>query len=230
MQTTMIAMLILGVTILIYFLMNVLYFNYRKTFLLPLLTSSTAIILLLLLFKVPYETYMIGGEWVNFLLGPAVVSLAIPLYKQWELLKQNRIPILCGVFAGVIVGMISGMIFAKMLGFSEEIILTLLPKSITTPVAIQITTGLGGIPSLAPVFVMIAGFAGAILGPNLYKWIKIDTVIGRGIGLGAASHAIGTSKAMEIGEQETSMSSVAMTLSAIIGALIAPFIAWIFYF
>jgi len=131
---------------------------------------------------------------------------------------------------GVVVGMVSGMAFAKMFGFSKEIIMTLLPKSITTPVAIQIATGLGGISSLAPVFVMIAGFTGAILGPNFYKLIKINTPIGRGIGFGAAAHAIGTSKAMEFGEQETSMSSVAMTLCAVIGALIGPFIAWLFYF
>ena len=229
MQTTMIALLIIGATIIIYFFMNVLYFNYRKTYLLPLLTASVAIILLLLIFNIPYDTYLIGGEWINLFLGPAVVSLAIPLYKQRELLMKSLWPIIAGVLTGVFIGMVSGMLFAKMFGFSQEIVLTLLPKSITTPVAIQIATGLGGISSLAPVFVMIAGFTGAIFGPNFYKWIKIDTAIGRGIGFGAAAHAIGTSKAMEYGEQEISMSSVAMTLCAIIGSLIGPIIAWIFY-
>jgi len=229
MQTIMIATLFIGVTILIYFLMTVLYFNFRRTYLLPLLTASVSIILLLLLFKVPYKTYMIGGDWVSLFLGPAVVALAIPLYKQRELLKQNLLPIIAGVLMGVVVGMVSGIAFAKMFGFSKDIIMTLLPKSITTPVAIQIATGLGGISSLTPVFVMIAGFTGAIIGPNFYKLIKINTPIGRGIGFGAAAHAIGTSKAMEFGEQETSMSSVAMTLCAIIGALIGPFVAWLLY-
>lgn len=226
---TIIAGLIVGVTVLIYFLMTVLYVKYRKTFLLPLLTASTAIILLLLLFKIPYESYMVGGKWLSFFMGPAVVSLAIPLYKQRDVLKKNILPIISGVLIGVFVGMVSGMIFAEMLGFSKEIVLTLLPKSITTPVAIQVATGLGGVASLAPVFVMIAGFTGAIVGPSFYKWIKVDTPIGRGIGFGAAAHAIGTAKAMEYGEQETSMSSVAMTLSAIIGALIGPVVAWLFY-
>ena len=104
------------------------------------------------------------------------------------------------------------------LAFQKKSYLTLLPKSITTPIAIQIASALGGVSSLAAVFVMIAGFTGVLLGPTFFRWLRIDTAIGRGIGLGAAAHALGTSKAMEYGEQEASMSSVAMTLSAIVGS------------
>ncbi|MCZ2258346.1 LrgB family protein [Sporosarcina sp. G11-34] len=229
MQIVFMSLAIIIVTVVIYFVMNFFYFKFHFPFLLPIVTSTFSIIVLLVMFKIPYATYMVGGKWIDFLLGPAVVALAIPLYKQRELLKQNMFPIIAGVFIGSLVGMVSGMFFAKIFGFSKEIILTILPKSITTPVALQIASGLGGVPSLAVVFVMLAGFTGAIFGPHLMKWGKIETTIGRGIALGTGSHAIGTSKALELGEGEGSVSSIAMTLSAIIGSIIGPFIAWLFY-
>ncbi len=225
----MLAILFVSTTIAVYFVMNFIYVKYRRSFLIPILTSTIAIIVILVLFKVPYTTYMVGGKWLDLLLGPAIVSLAIPLYKQQDLLKKNALPIFGGVLIGVVVGMASGVLFAKLFGMSKEIVLTLLPKSITSPIAIQITSALGGISSLATVFVMLAGFTGVIFGPMFFKWTRIDTAMGRGIGLGTAAHALGTSKAIELGEQEASMSSVAMTLCAIIGSIVGPVIAWMFY-
>jgi len=216
-------------TIAVYVVMNFFYIKYRRSFLIPILTSTVAMIVILLLFNVPYTTYMIGGKWLDVLLGPAIVALAIPLYKQQDVLKKNVLPIISGVLMGVVVGMLSGVLFAKLFGFSQDIILSLLPKSITTPIAIQITAAVGGISSLATVFVMIAGFTGVIFGPMFFKWTRMDTAMGRGIGLGAATHALGTSKAIELGEQEASMSSVAMTLCAIIGSVLGPVIVWVFY-
>lgn len=221
------APIIIG-TVCIYIAMGFLYFKYNRTYLLPLLTSTVVIISLLLLFSIPYETYMIGAKWIELLLGPAVVALAVPLYKQRDVLKQNLLPIISGIAVGVFVGMVSGVVFAKLTGFSSEHILTLLPKSITTPIAMQIASGLGGIPSLTAIFVMIAGFTGVIFGPYAFKKLRIDTAIGRGIGLGSASHGIGTSKALEYGEEEASMSSVAMTLCAITGSIMGPLIVWLF--
>ena len=223
------SILFLVLTVVVYFMMNILYVKYYKPLLLPILTSTVVIILILVLFNVPYETYMLGGKWVDALLGPAIVSLAIPLYKQGDLLKKNLLPIVAGVFAGVLTGMVSGVLFMKLFGFSKELVFTLLPKSITTPIAMQIASGLGGIGSLAAVFVMIAGFSGGVFGPTFLRWTRIHTPTGRGLGLGVASHAIGTAKAIELGEQEASVSSVAMTLYAILGSLIGPVIAWIFY-
>ena len=224
------SLLIIMATIVIYFVMNFFYFKFRFPLLLPILTSTLLIIILYLMFNVPYETYMVGGKWIDFLLGPAVVALAIPLYKQRELLKTEYVSYYsAGVCHGILVGMVSGMFFAKVFGFSKEIILTILPKSITTPVALQIASGLGGVSSLSVVFVMIAGFTGAIFGPHLMKWVKIETTIGRGIGLGTGAHAIGTSKALELGEEEGSSSSIAMTLCAVVGSIIGPFIAWLFF-
>ncbi len=116
---------------------------------------------------------MIGGQWINSLLGPAVVALAYPLYKRRRVLIKYMFPIIGGVLAGLFSGMVSGLLFAELFGISRSLILSIIPKSITTPVAIQIASGIGGVPSMTVVFVMIAGFSGVILGPSLLKWIRI---------------------------------------------------------
>ncbi|WP_236344425.1 LrgB family protein [Paenibacillus plantiphilus] len=220
------AIIIIVLTIALYLLMSRIYKKFKLPFLVPVITTSFIIILILTGLHIPYDTFMIGGQWINLLLGPAVVSLAYPLYKQRTQLMQNAVPILSGVIVGSVVGMVTGLAFAELLGVTKQILYTLLPKSITTPVAIQIADELGGISSLAASFVMIAGFTGLILGPLTFKLCRIDSMIGRGIGLGSASHAIGTVKAIEYGEQAVSMSSVAMTICALVGSLLAPLIVW----
>lgn len=229
METFGLAIFFIGLTVALYFILNILYVRYRWTILTPVLTTTFALVIILVLFHIPYSTYMVGGSWIDKLLGPAVVSLAIPLYKQRELLLQNLIPVAAGVLSGVVVGMSSGIVLAKLFRFSNETILALLPKSITTPVAMQIAGQLGGVPSLAAVFVMISGFSGIVVGPAFLKWLKIDSPIGRGIGLGASAHGLGTAKAFEYGPQEASMSSVAMSLSAVFGSFLGPVFVWIFF-
>ncbi|WP_424453541.1 LrgB family protein [Priestia megaterium] len=204
------------------------YVRFSYPILIPVLTTTIFVILLLLAFHVSYDEYMIGGKWINSLLGPAVVALAYPLYKQREMLVKYSVPIIGGVFVGLFAGMISGLVFAEIFGIDRSLILSIIPKSITTPVAIQIATGLGGVPSMTVVFVMIAGFSGVILGPLLLKWIRIKSSLGKGIALGSASHALGTSKAFEYGELTVSMSSVSMTLSAVLGSVFGPIVVWLF--
>ncbi|MGV4964699.1 LrgB family protein [Priestia aryabhattai] len=204
------------------------YVRFSYPILIPVLTTTIFVILLLLTFHVSYDEYMIGGKWINSLLGPAVVALAYPLYKQREMLVKYSVPIIGGVFVGLFAGMISGLVFAEVFGVDRSLILSIIPKSITTPVAIQIATGLGGVPSMTVVFVMIAGFSGVILGPLLLKWIRIKSSLGKGIALGSASHALGTSKAFEYGELTVSMSSVSMTLSAVLGSVFGPIVVWLF--
>jgi predicted murein hydrolase (TIGR00659 family) len=205
-----------------------IYVRFSYPILIPVLTTTVFVILLLLAFHISYDEYMIGGKWINSLLGPAVVALAYPLYKQREMLVKYSIPIIGGVFVGLFAGMISGLVFAEVFGIDRSLILSIVPKSITTPVAIQIATGLGGVPSMTVVFVMIAGFSGVILGPLLLKWIRIKSSLGKGIALGSASHALGTSKAFEYGELTVSMSSVSMTLSAVLGSVFGPIVVWLF--
>lgn len=213
---------IIILTIAVFLTMEKLYMKLPNPLLLPALTSTILLASMLVLFHIPYETYMIGGEWINRLLGPAVVALAIPLYRQKETLKKYAMPIISGVTIGAVVGILSGTSLGKWLGMSKEMVYTLLPKSVTTPVAIEIASSLGGIPTLAAVFVIFAGLVGAILGPYLVKWFRIDGAIGQGIGFGTASHAFGTIKALEYGELEGAISSVAMTLCALLTSIISP--------
>lgn len=215
--------------VLIYLMMSAVYKRFRIPVLIPALTATVIIVGILIYFHIPYDTYMIGGQWINKLLGPAVVSLAYPLYKQRNVLVQNLPAILGGTVVGLLIGMSSGLLLAAGLGFSKLYVLSILPKSITTPVAIQISSSLGGDSSLTSVFVMIAGFTGAIGGPWIMKLFRIRSEVGIGIGLGTASHALGTAKALEYGEKSVSMSSVAMTVCAIVGSCIGPLVVWMIY-
>ncbi|MDO6849428.1 LrgB family protein [Priestia megaterium] len=228
MQEFFIALFIIIATVALYLVMAKVYVRFSYPILIPVLTTTVFVILLLLAFHISYDEYMIGGKWINSLLGPAVVALAYPLYKQREMLVKYSVPIIGGVFVGLFAGMISGLVFAEVFGVDRSLILSIIPKSITTPVAIQIATGLGGVPSMTVVFVMIAGFSGVILGPLLLKWIRIKSSLGKGIALGSASHALGTSKAFEYGELTVSMSSVSMTLSAVLGSVFGPIVVWLF--
>lgn len=222
-----IAISVIILTVIIYLIMTKLYAYFKYSFFIPLLTTSLIIIGILLVFNIPYETYMLGGNWINQLLGPAIVALAYPLYSQRHFILKYISPIIGGVVVGSIVGIVSGILLGKLFSISKTLILSVVPKSITTPVAIQITSEIGGIPSLTVIFVLIAGFTGMILGPMIFKWFNIHSFLGKGISLGSGSHVIGTSKAIEYGELTASMSSVSMTLSAVVGSILAPIIVWL---
>lgn len=224
---SLIAIFIVVGTVIIYLIMSRLYAYFKYSFLMPLLTTSVIIIGILFLFNIPYETYMIGGNWINQLLGPSIVALAYPLYSQRHTLLKYKYPIFGGVLVGSIVGIISGILLAKLFSLSKPLVLSIVSKSITTPVAIQITAEIGGIPSLTVIFVLIAGFTGMLLGPMVFKWFNIQSLIGIGISLGSGSHVVGTSKAIEYGQLTASMSSVSMTLSAVIGSILAPIFVWL---
>lgn len=216
-------------TIAIFSVMRMLYRRYKAPFLIPVLTTSICLVALLLSFDISYEMYMKGGQYIDLLLGPAVVALAYPLYKQIDVLLKNLLPILSGVTMGAITGMVSGLVLAKMMGVDKQLIMTLLPKSVTTPVAMEVADVLGGNASLTVVFVMIAGFTGVVIGPYILKGFRLNGELSQGIALGSASHAIGTSKAFEYGANAATVSSVAMTLCAIIVSLFGPWIVQIFY-
>ena len=228
MTEIIIALMIVLLNVVIFLLMTRLYRRYPTPFLIPVLTTSFCIVGLLLLFGIPYETYMIGGKYIDLLLGPAVVALAYPLYKQRDVLMKSLMPILSGVMVGSVVGMASGVLFAKLIGVKEVLIMTLLPKSVTTPVAMEISDVLGGTPSLTVVFVMIAGFTGVVIGPYIVKGFRMDDELSQGIALGSASHAIGTSKAFEYGLDAATVSSVAMALCAIIVSILGPLFVSVF--
>jgi predicted murein hydrolase (TIGR00659 family) len=222
-----IALISIAVTVAIYFISKRLYKQFSYPFTIPLLIGTTLLIILLTASGITYDTYMIGGKWIEQLLGPAVVALALPLYKQRVVLKKYLFPLSVSVTCGAVLGVISGAQLSKWFGIEEILIYSILPKSVTTPVAMEVAATLGGIPALAAIFVMIAGISGVIIGPSLLKVCHIDHFIGKGIGLGSAAHAIGTARALEYGELEGAISSVSMTLSAIIVSIIGPLIFYI---
>ncbi|QHS24032.1 LrgB family protein [Virgibacillus sp. MSP4-1] len=204
-----------------------LYQRYPYPVLLPVFVATFIIAVSLLMFDIPYEAYMQGGKWIDWLLGPAVVALAFPLYKQWELVKKYPYPLLAGVGFGSVLGISTGLLLAKWFQFDDQIIYSMIPKNSTTPVAMDITESLGGIAPMATVFVMIAGIGGAITGPAILKWCGITHFLGMGVGMGSASHAIGTSKIMEQSVQAGAVSTVAMTLSAITISILSPVFSYL---
>ncbi len=220
----LIAIIVVIVTIFLYLLSKKVQSGRNSPLAQPILIVSGIIIVFLLIFNIPYETYMLGGKWIEFLMGPAVVALAIPLYNHFDMLKKLAGPILIGTITGALVGVSSGVLLAKWLGFERELILALAPKSVTTPVAISIVDTLEGPVSLAAVFVAIAGVGGVLISSFIFKVFHLDTEIGRGVGIGSASHAIGTASAMGRSDLEASLSTIAMVLSAVIVSIIAPYL------
>lgn len=225
----MLALLICVGTGIIFFLMKKVYTRFYHPILFPVFTSAIIIIGILLVFRISYDTYMIGGKWINQLLGPAVVSLALPLYRQRELIKKNYKAILTGIFVALISGVGSVLLLAETVHLEKVYMLTLIPKSITSPVAMQISHVIDGNPTLAAVFVIITGMIGAIIGPYIYKKCKIETDIARGVAMGSSAHGIGIGKLTEYGERTLSMGSVSMTLTAVIGAILLPIFVLIFF-
>ncbi len=214
-------------SIAVYFCTRWIYRRFPSPFTLPLLLGTIIIILILLVFRIPYETYYHGGKWLEMLLGPAVVALAYPLYYQLDLVKKYALAIVIPVCLGAVVGVLSGYYFAKLLGMEEAIIASIVPKSVTTPVAMDVAKALGGISPLAAVIVMIAGISGAVLSPYVFRLFRITSELAKGIAIGSASHAIGTAKALENSEREGVASSVAMIISAIVVSITAPILIFL---
>lgn len=155
-------------------------------------------------------------------MAPATIALALPLYKKFSLFKENALPILSGILFGAVSGMISVILLSKAFNLSSELTKSLIPKSITTPIGMALSKQLGGLPSVAVVAIIITGILGSIIGPFLYKILRINDKVAMGIAMGSSSHAVGTAKAMEIGEIEGAMSSLTIAISGIVTVLIAP--------
>ena len=222
MSNLFLLLIVISGTVTLFLTMRYIYGRFSIAILHPVLTSTVIIILILLLFNVSYESYMVGGKWIEFFLGPSIVALAYPLYNQRNVVMKYRNAIVLGVTSGLLTAMGSILLFAKLFQFENEIITSILPKSITIPVAIQLSSEIGGIPSLTAAFVMIAGFSGVILGPIVMKYTHIESPLSKGIALGSASHALGVAKSTEYGELSLSMASVSMSLSAIAGSIVGP--------
>lgn len=188
----------------------------------PVFISMIIIIAFLLVLDIDFDSYNNGGNFITFFLTPATVILAVPLYKQFDLLKKNLFPILIGVFVGCLTSISSIIFLSKYLNVNTKIGLSLIPKSITTPIGIEISNQIGGIPSITIVCIIITGVIGAVFGPSICKLFKIKDKVAIGVSIGTSSHALGTTKAMELGETEGAMSSLSIGIAGIITVLLAP--------
>ena len=182
----------------------------------PLLISIILTIPVLLLLHIDYNTYYSFAQYLSWLLTPATVALAVPLYEQFELLKHNAAAVIAGIIAGVLSSLGSVMGLAVLFGFSHEEFVTFLPKSITTAIGMGVSEELGGIVPITAGVIIITGVLGNILGELVLKLFRIKEPVAKGIALGTSAHAIGTAKAMELGEAEGAMSSLSIAVSGII--------------
>lgn len=193
----------------------------KKAILNPLLISYLIIIPLLILLDIPLEWYDNGGDIINMFLSPATAVLAITVYRQRELLKDHMLSVIAGSLAGSLTSLIVVYGLCHLFLMPDEITVSMLPKSITTPMAIAVSESLGGIEAVSVLAVIITGICGNILGPVLIKTFRIKNEIAQGMAMGAASHAVGTSKAIELGDVQGALSSIALVTSGIITVILS---------
>lgn len=190
-----------------------------------LLVASATVILILVMSGIPYSAYRAANAPLDALLVPATVCLAVPLYEKRRLLYENLFAILASVAFGVIVSMGSVLLMAKTLDLPAAHTATLLPKSVTTAIGMDVAAVLGGIPSLAAAVIVLTGIIGNVLADGTCRLLKITDPVAKGIAIGTSAHAIGTARALEMGETEGAMSSLALGMAGILTALLAPFAA-----
>lgn len=202
-------------------------FIYKKTrfpLFNPLLIAIALIIAFLMIFNINYDTFNKGGQFINMFLGPATVILAVPLYNQLHLLKKYYAPIFVGILAGSTVGIVSIITLSYALGLNETIVKSLAPKAVTTPIGAEISFTLGGIIPITVVAIVITGIIGAVTAPLIFKIFRITHPIAKGVSLGTSSHAVGTSKALELGETEGAMSSLSIGIAGLLTVALVPLI------
>ena len=194
----------------------------------PLLVSTIIIIAILLTFKIPYDSYLEGADILNYFLTPATVCLAIPLYKQFSLLKNNFKAVFCAVLLGTISSLGSILLMGFFFKLPAEHIATLLPKSITTAIGLGISESISGYVNLTVASIVLTGIIGGILSDFVFKILPIHHPIARGLALGTSAHAIGTAKALEMGEIEGAMSSLSIVFAGIFTVILVPIVYAIF--
>lgn len=195
----------------------------------PLLIAIILTIIFLRFTGVSYESYQVGGNLVSFFIAPATVVLAVPLYKNFQLLKDNAIPILVGIFTGTMVNIFSLIMIFKVFRLDLELLNSIVPKSVTTPIGVELSLELGGIPQITIAAILISGVTGVIMGPVIFKWFKIDDPVAKGIAFGTSAHALGTARALEDGEIEGGMSGLSIGLTGIFTVVIVPYVLSLFF-
>jgi predicted murein hydrolase (TIGR00659 family) len=213
----------LSITLIVYQLSSLLYLRTGSFPLLnPVLVSVVLLVALLLATGTPYQTYFDGAQFVHFLLGPATVALALPLYNYIGRLRQMLVPLVGALLVGAVTGIVSAIWIGQILGVSRETLLSLAPKSITTPIAMGVSEQVGGLPSLTAVFVILTGILGAMLAKEVLALVRVRDNSVRGFAIGLSSHGIGTARAFLIHEEAGAFSGLAMGLNGAATALLVP--------
>lgn len=215
---------LLTLTFGVYFLAKLVRKLLRLPVFNPILVSIAFLIIFLRVADVDYEEYRVSGAKIDFWLKPAVVALGVPLYKQMNSIRQEILPILLSQLAGCVVGVVSVVGIARLMGASTDVVLSLAAKSVTTPIAMEVTESVGGIPALTATIVVFVGIFGAITGFRILRYGHIGMPSSQGISLGTASHAVGTSAAMERSMEHGAYASLGLTLNGIFTAILAPYV------
>jgi predicted murein hydrolase (TIGR00659 family) len=215
----------LALSIVVYFVTTMLYAKRPHPLTTPLLVSVLIIIGLLVIFKIPYKDYYVGGAYLNTLIIPSTVALAIPLYETFDLMKHHWRSIVIGITAGAIVNTTLTALLAKLFGMDFFLAISLFPKSVTTAMAIGITDKMQGMATITLVVVVATGILTSVLGPVLIKVFKIKEAVAQGLALGGTGHAIGTGTAMKMGQIQGAMAGLAIGVTGIVYVIISPLIA-----
>ncbi len=194
-------------------------------FLSPIIVTVVILMAILAVTGIPYATYFAGANFIHFLLGPATVALAVPLYEQRSRLAKLWIPLTAGLLVGCLVCIVSVILIGLLFGLSTHTLVSMVPKSVTTPIAMGISEKIGGEPNLTAAFVVITGISGSIMGRPLFNLVKIHSDPARGFALGLTAHGMGTSAAFQIGSRAGAFGGLAMGIMGILCAFMAPFVA-----
>jgi predicted murein hydrolase (TIGR00659 family) len=212
----------LCLTIAVYWICQKIYTRWRWTILNPMLTSLVVLVFVVSLARIPYSAYMGGAHVLTFMLSPATVAFAIPLYKHFHLLKKHALEIVTGLCLGSVVAIVTSVLFARTLDLGHMVTDSLAPRSVTTPIAMQISQQHGGSPVLTSVFVIVTALVGLVVGPLSIRWFRIQSAVAKGMLMGMGAHGIGTSRAFEFGQLEGTFSSLSMIVAAGFTVLFTP--------
>ena len=190
----------------------------------PVLIAVILLVALLMISGVAYEDYFEGAQFIHFLLGPATVALAIPLYRNLALIRRSALPLGVAIIGGSLTASLSAVVIGWLLGATEETVLSLAPKSVTTPIAMGISDSIGGLPSLTAVIVILTGISGAMLATGILNLLRIRNWRARGVAIGLAAHGIGTARAIGVNDVAGAFASLAMGLNGLATAILLPLV------